>query len=77
MSLHYGPEWMWDQNRPEAIEARREVEAAYRRWLVSQKSKLESSKLRDTPGNSPATHLRLAAQHIGLFFHFYWHRLRM
>jgi hypothetical protein len=25
-TLHYGPEWSWDQSRPEAIEARRQAE---------------------------------------------------
>ena len=25
IGLHFGPEWFWDQNRPGAIEARRQM----------------------------------------------------
>ena len=35
MSLHYGPEWTWDWNWPEAIAARREVQEAYKKSFCS------------------------------------------
>lgn len=30
MSLHFGPEWSWDQTRPEAIEARHQMELFFK-----------------------------------------------
>jgi hypothetical protein len=38
MSLHYGPEWCWDQSRPEAIEARRQMELFFETCGAFQRS---------------------------------------
>lgn len=36
--VHYGPKWCWDQNRPEAIQARAQMEESYRILRAAQRS---------------------------------------
>lgn len=64
---HYGPKWAWDQNRPEAIEARRQA-AEFHKSIDAVRRKRQAEQERmDYLENSPATHFRLAARHLFAF----------
>lgn len=67
VSIHFGPELSWDQTRPEAIEALRQVEESYRRWQKSQQRRSIDLTQREISESSPRKHLGLAVRHFGLF----------
>jgi hypothetical protein len=62
--------------RPEAIEARRQVEESYMKWRESQRRKPSSSEQPATDESSPAIHLQLVARHFLLLFGSGWRRPR-
>ena len=59
-TLHYGPPWFWDQSRPEAIEARRQMEASYRAIRTAQRRGSASPESRVLSQNPRATRSRQA-----------------
>lgn len=65
-SCHYGPEWAWDQTRPEAIRAHRRLEEFHRKLLAAQRSRSGARETEDTAQHSAATHFRKAARHLRL-----------
>ncbi len=64
--MPFGPEWFWDQNRPEAIAAHAQM-AKDRKKLpfVARRPVTEPGALLLEP-DSAATHFRLAARHLRL-----------
>jgi hypothetical protein len=59
----YDPDWY----QPESIEARRQVEESYKRWIVSKRKLSEIPTQTEIVQNSPAKHFSLVVQHTGLF----------
>lgn len=67
MNLHYGPKWMWDQNRPEAIEARRQA-AEFHKGLLDVRLRTQAGiELRAIVENLLAIRFRIAAWHLVRF----------
>jgi hypothetical protein len=59
--LHYGPEWAWDWNRPEAIEARRQIQEGYmQRYSQARDEQALLTEL-DLLANSPTKYFRIIA----------------
>ena len=54
MNLNFGPEWFWDQNRPEAIEARRQAAEFHMRCGAFLRTSLAKQDRAATSGNSQA-----------------------
>src|SRR5271168_864821 len=65
MNLHYGPRWAWDQTRPEAISAHREMAESHKIFSAPQRNGQDSPAPARTLGRSAATHFRLGAEHLG------------
>jgi hypothetical protein len=61
-----GPRWCWDQNRPEAIAARREAEEFHRRIGVAHRERQASQAAQRILAGSAATHFLLAAKNLCL-----------
>lgn len=66
MSNHYGPEWSWDQTRPEAIEARRQMAEAHKSIIADQQRRQAIQEAQRILAGPAATHFLLAAKHLWL-----------
>ncbi|MGA7579668.1 MAG: hypothetical protein ACLQUW_03205 [Desulfobaccales bacterium] len=66
MSLHYGPKWCWDQNRPEAIEARLEMAKFHKKLQERRQRRQDIQEAWDFLAHSPARHFLLSVKHLGM-----------
>jgi hypothetical protein len=67
MNLHYGPEWFWDQTRPEALEALRQMKEFQKGCHAFQLTSQANSARTGISGNSRAKHFPKA----------FWHSFRI
>jgi hypothetical protein len=58
----YDPDWY----RPESIEARRQAEESYKRWIASQRMKSDILMRMERFENSPTKHFLLTVRHAVL-----------
>ena len=62
--MPYEPTWAWDQSRPEAIEARRQVEEFHVAICAAWRDRQAAQGPLDLSGNSLTKHFRLAVGHL-------------
>jgi hypothetical protein len=58
MTMHYGPTWAWDQSRPEAIEAHRQVAEFHNGICEAHKLQQAAQARREIVENLLAKHFR-------------------
>lgn len=63
---HFGPEWFWDQTRPEAIAARSQIEESHNKLLETRRLRLANQERQEILEHSAARHFLLAAKHFCL-----------
>lgn len=65
MDEHYGPEWAWDQTRPEAIEARRQVAESLRLFQTNRQAQSNNQAHQERSSSPVAIHFRRVVARLG------------
>jgi hypothetical protein len=66
MSQHFGPEWFWDQSRPEAILARARMEEFHNGLQDRRRRQQDRKEVQDFIESSLPRHFLLGMKHLGM-----------
>ncbi len=66
MSLHYGPKWCWNQNRPEAILARAQMAEFHKELHDRQRRRQTMKETQEILESSPTKHFLLGVKYLGM-----------
>ncbi len=66
MSLHFGPEWFWDQTRPEAIVAHAQMEEFHNALHERRRQRQDRKEVQDFLESPLSRHFLLAVKHLGM-----------
>ncbi len=66
MSFHFGPEWYWDQTRPEAIRAHVQMEEFHKGLQQRRRQRQDRKEVQDFLESSLPRHFLLGMKHLGM-----------